>query len=169
MANPRFVAMALPIRLVPPCFSRYQPGEGYGMHSDRGLFQFSANGLPFYVRSDLAGTLFLNAPEEYDGGELTIQDKFGLTKVKLPAGDAVLYPASSEHYVAPITTCGQRQVSFFLDLKHRAPGRVPHASGLSPRYRHSGIAGGGLPDSRPSASWFRCIKTCCAPGRKSET
>ena len=112
MASPRFVALALPMRVVPPMFSRYHPGQTYGVHADGAVFQFAANGLPLYVRSDLAATLFLSAPEDYDGGELVVQDTFGTTNVKLPAGDVVLYPASSLHHVAPVTR-GVRHVSFF--------------------------------------------------------
>jgi len=112
MASPRFGALALPVRIVPPMFSRYQPGQGYGVHADGAMFHFNVNGMPLHVRGDMAGTLFLNNPDEYDGGELMVHDSFGVTNVKLPAGDAVLYPASSLHHVAPVTR-GHRLVSFF--------------------------------------------------------
>jgi PKHD-type hydroxylase len=111
MATPQFVATALPLRISPPCFSRYQPGQAYGMHVDTGVLPFSINGIATNVRSDLAATLFLSPPESYDGGELVVQDTFGLSSVKLPAGDLVLYPASSLHRVEPVRR-GLRQVCF---------------------------------------------------------
>ncbi len=109
-ANPLFMALALPLRVCPPFFNRYQGGETYGAHSDNALV--NVPGAPGPVRGDLAATLFLTSPDAYDGGELTVEDTYGLHQVKLPAGDMVLYPASSLHRVAPVTR-GVRVSSFF--------------------------------------------------------
>ena len=110
--NVTFVTRALPIRLCPPIFSRYVGGAGetYGEHTDGGLFQMPSPNLP--MRGDLAATVFLASPEEYEGGELTIHDTFGSHSVKLPAGDMIVYPASSLHKVEPVTG-GKRFVGFF--------------------------------------------------------
>lgn len=109
-ANPLFIALALPLRTSPPFFNRYQGGETYGTHIDNALI--TAPGAPGPVRGDLAATLFLTAPDAYDGGELVIEDVFGAQRVKLPPGDMVLYPASSLHRVLPVTR-GARVSSFF--------------------------------------------------------
>src|SRR5689334_8006816 len=103
MATALFQAADLPVRISPPSFSRYAPGQAYGFHNDAAILEFSVSGARLLVRTDLAATLFLNAPENYDGGELVVEDNFGLTKVKLAAGDMVLYPASSLHRVQPVT------------------------------------------------------------------
>lgn len=108
--NPRFVTRALPIRICPPLFNRYEGGETYGSHTDGGLFQMPPPQLP--MRGDLSATLFLTEPETYDGGELVIEDTYGEHRVKLPAGDIIVYPASSLHYVSPVTR-GARVSSFF--------------------------------------------------------
>ena len=112
MSSPAFTSQALPMKIVPPNFSRYEPGQAYGAHVDAGVMQFQMQGQNVLVRTDLAATLFLSSPDEYDGGELTIEDTFGISRVKLAAGDMVLYPASSLHKVEPITR-GRRLVSFF--------------------------------------------------------
>lgn len=109
-ASPLFIASALPIRICPPFFNRYQGGETYGTHNDSALI--NVPGAPAPVRGDLAATLFLTAPDAYDGGELLIEDTYGVHRVKLPAGDMILYPASSLHRVAPVTR-GARVSSFF--------------------------------------------------------
>jgi PKHD-type hydroxylase len=109
-ANPLFIAVALPIRICQPFFNRYQGGETYGTHNDSALV--NAPGAPTPIRGDLAATLFLTAPEAYDGGELIVEDTYGLHRVKLSAGDMILYPASSLHRVAPVTR-GARVSSFF--------------------------------------------------------
>ncbi|HEX7872837.1 MAG TPA: Fe2+-dependent dioxygenase [Sphingobium sp.] len=109
MQNPTFLAAALPLRVMPPRFNRYA-GEGhYGNHVDNAIFPVP--GTTISVRSDLSMTIFLNDPADYDGGELTIQDTFGEQRIKLPAGDAVLYPGSSLHRVTPVTR-GVRLASF---------------------------------------------------------
>ena len=108
--NALFMRAALPLRFVPPLFNRYTPGEFYGDHVDATAQQ--AWGVNSPVRTDLSATLFISAPEEYDGGELTLVDELGERSVKLPAGDLVLYPATSIHHVSPITR-GTRLASFF--------------------------------------------------------
>jgi PKHD-type hydroxylase len=109
-ANPLFIATALPLRICQPFFNRYQGGETYGTHNDSALV--TVPGAPAPVRGDLAATLFLTAPDAYDGGELIVEDTYGVHRVKLAAGDMILYPASSLHRVAPVTR-GARVSSFF--------------------------------------------------------
>lgn len=108
--NPLFVAAALPLKIFPPLFNRYQGGQSFGVHVDNAVRQ--VKGTTRRVRTDLSATLFLSAPEDYDGGELIIEDTYGGQKVKLPAGHMVLYPASSLHRVQPVTR-GARVASFF--------------------------------------------------------
>jgi PKHD-type hydroxylase len=110
-SNARFTAGALPARICPPSFNRYTAGQQYGTHNDAALLCFSEAQAPRWVRTDLAVTLFLAAPQDYDGGELVIEDSFGPVKVKLPAGDVVVYSASSQHRVEPVTR-GARVASF---------------------------------------------------------
>jgi len=108
--NPLFISAALPNRVYPPLFNRYTDGMEFGNHVDNAVRLHPADGSKF--RTDLSATLFLSAPEEYDGGELLIEDNYGVQQVKLPAGHMVLYPASSLHRVTPITR-GARIASFF--------------------------------------------------------
>lgn len=108
--NALFVSAALPLKIFPPLFNRYDGGHSFGTHVDNAIRQI--RGTPHRVRTDLSATLFLSAPEEYDGGELVIEDTYGPQTVKLPAGHMVLYPASSLHKVQPITR-GRRVASFF--------------------------------------------------------
>jgi PKHD-type hydroxylase len=108
--TPLFIAAALPRRIYPPKFNRYAVGETYGTHVDSAVMQIPGTHLS--LRSDLAATLFLAEPDEYDGGELEIDTEFGVQTVKLGAGDMVLYPASSLHRVTPVTR-GARVASFF--------------------------------------------------------
>jgi PKHD-type hydroxylase len=110
LSNVILVTRALPIRFTPALFSCYEGGETYGTHVDGGIMQMPAPQVP--LRADLAATLFISSPEDYDGGELTIEDMFGEQTVKLPAGDMIVYPASSLHRVQPVTR-GKRLVSFF--------------------------------------------------------
>jgi PKHD-type hydroxylase len=110
-SNARFTASVLPARICPPSFNRFTGGQHYGTHNDAALLCFSEAQAPRWVRTDLAATLFLAAPQDYDGGELVIEDTFGPVKVKLPAGDLVVYPASSQHRVEPVTR-GARVASF---------------------------------------------------------
>jgi PKHD-type hydroxylase len=111
-ANPRFISAAIPLQIFPPLFNRYAAADGhhFGVHVDNAVRGDRLTGLR--IRTDLSVTLFLSEPEEYDGGELIIEDNFGSHEIKLPAGDLVLYPASSLHLVTPVTR-GLRVASFF--------------------------------------------------------
>ncbi|MGJ5129792.1 MULTISPECIES: Fe2+-dependent dioxygenase [unclassified Bradyrhizobium] len=111
-ANPRFLAAAIPQQIFPPLFNRYsaESGHHFGIHVDNAVRGDKLTGLR--IRTDLSVTLFLSEPEDYDGGELVIEDLYGSHEVKLPAGDLVLYPASSLHMVTPVTR-GVRVASFF--------------------------------------------------------
>lgn len=107
---PLFIAAALPLRVLPPRFNRYEGGGTYGNHIDNALFRVP--GGDAYVRTDISCTLFLNEPDDYEGGELVINDSYGDHRVKLPAGDMVIYPGNSHHRVTPVTK-GVRLASFF--------------------------------------------------------
>jgi len=108
--NPLFVSAALPRHVFPPLFSRYDSGHGFGCHVDNAVRQIA--GTPLRLRTDVSATLFISEPDEYEGGELDIEDTYGRHLVKLPAGHLVLYPSSSLHAVRPMTS-GVRLVSFF--------------------------------------------------------
>jgi PKHD-type hydroxylase len=108
--NALFVSAALPLRVFPPLFNCYRGGQSFGNHVDNAIRQSRTSGST--VRTDLSATLFLTDPDEYDGGELMVEDTFGVHSVKLPAGHMVLYPASSLHKVTPVTR-GARVSSFF--------------------------------------------------------
>lgn len=107
-ANPMFVSAALPHTVFPPLFNRYEGGERFGLHVDNAIRQRGS----IRIRSDLSATLFLSEPDDYDGGELVIEEMYGPQSVKLPAGDLVLYPSKSLHSVTPVTR-GARVSSFF--------------------------------------------------------
>lgn len=108
--NALFVSAALPLRVFPPLFNCYRGGQAFGNHVDNAIRQAKASGAT--IRTDLSATLFLTEPDEYDGGELMVEDTYGLHSVKLPSGHMVLYPASSLHKVTPVTR-GARISSFF--------------------------------------------------------
>ena len=108
--SPLFIAAALPLKIFPPLFNRYQGGEAFGTHIDNAVRIHA--GSEFRVRTDLSATLFLEPPEAYEGGELVVEDNLGAQAVKLPAGHLLLYPASSLHRVEPVTK-GARVASFF--------------------------------------------------------
>jgi PKHD-type hydroxylase len=110
--NPTFFAAALPRRIYPPLFNCYRGGQSFGVHVDNAVRYDRSAGRPEPVRTDIAVTLFLAAPESYDGGELIIEDTYGTQQVKLPAGHAVIYPGTSLHRVMPVTR-GERLASFF--------------------------------------------------------
>lgn len=108
--NPLFMTAALPLKVFPPLFNLYQDGHSFDNHVDNSIRQVT--GTPHRVRTDLSATLFLSAADDYDGGELVVEDTFGVHAVKLPAGHLILYPASSLHHVRPVTR-GARLASFF--------------------------------------------------------
>lgn len=108
--NGLFNAAALPLRVFPPLFNQYRGGQSFGNHVDNALRQIP--GTMTRIRTDLSATLFLSEPGEYDGGELIVEDTYGVQTVKLPAGHMVLYPSSSLHRVEPVTR-GSRIASFF--------------------------------------------------------
>lgn len=108
--QPLFLSAALPLKVFPPLFNRYGPGDRFGAHVDNAIRPVT--GSAERVRTDLSATLFLTDPDDYDGGELVIETKFGAQEVKLNAGDMVLYPASSLHHVTEVTR-GARISSFF--------------------------------------------------------
>ena len=108
--NALFVSAALPARVFPPLFNRYAGGQSFGTHIDNAIRQ--VRGTAYRVRTDLSATLFLSAPEEYDGGELVVEDTYGAHQVKLPAGQLILYPSSSLHHVKAVSR-GARIASFF--------------------------------------------------------
>lgn len=108
--NPLFMSAALPLKVFPPLFNRYQSGQSFGNHVDNAIRQVA--GTPHRVRTDLSATLFFSNPDEYEGGELVVEDTYGVHSVKLPAGHLILYPASSLHHVRPVTR-GARVASFF--------------------------------------------------------
>lgn len=107
--NPLYFAAALPLKTLTPRFNRYANGGEYGFHVDGAVMRV---GSEQHIRSDVSCTLFLAEPEEYDGGELIVSDTYGEHEVKLPAGDAIVYPSSSLHRVTPVTR-GARVASFF--------------------------------------------------------
>jgi PKHD-type hydroxylase len=98
------------LRVFPPLFNRYQGGHAFGSHVDNAIRQIA--GTPLRIRTDLSATLFLAEPDEYEGGELIVEDTYGVHSVKLPAGHLVLYPSTSLHHVRPVTS-GARIASFF--------------------------------------------------------
>jgi len=108
--NPLFISAALPDRIYPPMFNRYEGGETFGSHVDNAVRLLP--GSRDKLRTDLSATLFLCEPADYDGGELLIEDTFGVHSVKLAAGHLVLYPSTSLHRVEPVTR-GMRLASFF--------------------------------------------------------
>ncbi len=108
--NPLFITAALPLRVFPPLFNRYQGGQSFGTHVDNAIRQVT--GTPHRIRTDLSATLFFSTPEEYDGGELVVEDTYGTHSIKLPAGHMIVYPSTSLHHVRPVTR-GARICSFF--------------------------------------------------------
>jgi PKHD-type hydroxylase len=108
--SPLFTSAALPRHVFPPLFNRYSGGQSFGTHVDNAVRQVP--GTPHRIRTDLSATLFFTGPEEYDGGELCVEDTYGVKAVKLPPGHLVLYPATSLHHVRPVTR-GARICSFF--------------------------------------------------------
>ena len=120
-----FFSAALPRRIFNPLFNNYGDSANYyGNHVDSAVMHSKADGC--WVRSDLSCTLFLTAPEDYDGGELVIAQAMGEKRIKLPAGDMILYPSSTVHQVSPVTR-GHRISSFFwVESMVRGLERLPH-------------------------------------------
>jgi PKHD-type hydroxylase len=108
--SPLFMSAALPLKVFPPMFNRYTGGGHFGTHVDTAIRAMASTGQR--IRTDLSATLFLTAPDEYDGGELLVEDTYGMHSVKLPPGHMVLYPATSLHQVTPVKR-GARVSSFF--------------------------------------------------------
>lgn len=108
--NALFISSALPARVFPPLFNRYRGGQQFGTHVDNAIRQVTGTG--HRIRTDLSATLFFAGPDEYEGGELVVEDTYGTHGVKLPAGHMILYPATSLHHVRPVTR-GTRLASFF--------------------------------------------------------
>lgn len=108
--HPLFISAALPLHILPPMFNRYSGGQQFGTHVDGSIRQIPGTGRR--IRTDISATLFLASPEEYDGGELVIEDTYGVKSIKLPAGHMILYPSTSLHHVTPVTR-GARLCSFF--------------------------------------------------------
>ena len=108
--NPLFISAALPHKVYPPLFNRYEGGQNFGNHVDNAIRP--VRGSDFRIRTDLSATLFLAEPDTYDGGELVIDDTYGSHSVKLPAGHMIVYPSTSLHRVTPVTR-GARVASFF--------------------------------------------------------
>lgn len=109
-ASPLFMAAALPLKVLPPRFNRYEGGGTYGNHIDNAFFTIP--GTAIKVRTDVSTTVFFSDPGEYEGGELIVEDTYGQQSVKLAAGDAIVYPGTSLHRVNPVTR-GVRYASFF--------------------------------------------------------
>ncbi len=108
--QPLFLSAALPLRILPPMFNCYREGQTFGSHVDNAIRQVPGTG--HRIRTDVSATLFLTPPEDYDGGELVVEDTYGVHAVKLPAGHLVLYPATSLHHVRPVAR-GARISAFF--------------------------------------------------------
>jgi PKHD-type hydroxylase len=108
--NPLFISAVLPNRVYPPLFNRYDPQMNFGSHVDNAVRLIPGSGAK--IRTDVSATLFLSEPDQYDGGELLIEDLYGMHSVKLAAGDLIVYPASSLHRVTPVTR-GTRLAAFF--------------------------------------------------------
>lgn len=108
--NPLFLSAALPKQIFPPLFNCYQGGGNFGIHVDNAIRQLPQSNQR--IRTDLSATLFFTNPDEYEGGELIIEDTYGSKSVKLSAGHMILYPSTSLHKVTPVTS-GARVASFF--------------------------------------------------------
>ena len=148
--NPLFVSAALPLRVFPPLFNRYQGGHAFGNHVDNAIRQIAGTG--HRIRTDLSATLFLADPAEYDGGELIVEDTYGVHSVKLPAGRhgavSLVEPAQRD---AGHARRARRVV--LLDSKHDSRRRPPDAAVRSRRGDSTALAGRARPSVRRSADW----------------
>ncbi|PRD37541.1 UNVERIFIED_CONTAM: PKHD-type hydroxylase [Trichonephila clavipes] len=117
----RFMAAALPYKVVPPRFNRYEGGGSYGDHVDSAVM--GVPGSAHKIRTDISATLFLSEPDDYEGGELVVEDTYGSHRVKLPAGQLVLYPGTSLHHVAPVTRGARLAAFFWIQSMVRDDGR----------------------------------------------
>jgi PKHD-type hydroxylase len=142
--SPRFMSAALPLRVFPPMFNSYSGGQTFGTHVDTAIRQDVRTGQR--IRTDLSATLFLTEPDEYDGGELLVEDSYGTHSVKLPAGDMVLYPATSLHRVEPVTR-GARVSSFFwVQSMVRDDGRRSLLFDMDTAIQRLAVSPGGVQD-----------------------
>ena len=116
--QPTFVSAALPLRIFPPMFNRYGTGDTYGLHVDNAIRYVPGNPTP--IRTDLSATLFLCNPQDYEGGELVVEDNFGSQRIKLNAGDLVLYPSTSLHTVTPVSDGARTCAVFWLQSMVRS-------------------------------------------------
>ena len=121
--SPLFISAALPLQVFPPLFNRYSGGQSFGTHVDNAIRQVTGGGQR--IRTDISATLFFTNPDEYEGGELVVEDTYGAQSIKLPAGHMILYPATSLHHVRPVTQ-GRARRLLLLDSKHGARRRPPH-------------------------------------------
>ncbi len=119
-SHPRVISAALPHRIYPPRFNRYRDGGHFGIHVDGSLMRYGDD--PELLRTDVSATVFLSEPDEYDGGELTIETDFGAQAVKLSAGSMVLYPSSSLHRVTPVIRGARNAAFFWIQSLVRDPG-----------------------------------------------
>jgi PKHD-type hydroxylase len=158
--TPLFIAAALPLRVLPPRFNRYEGGGTYGSHIDNALFRMP--GTDTYVRTDLSSTVFLSEPDSYEGGELVVEDSYGAHRVKLAAGDMVLYPGTSHHHVTPVTR-GTRLAAFSGRKASFLP--RPTAAACSRWIRRSRRWRANSPIIPRSPRSPASITTCCAAGR----
>ena len=158
--NSLFISAALPLRVFPPLFNRYEGGQAFGNHVDNAIRQLPGSGLR--IRTDLSATLFLAEPGEYDGGELLVEDTYGVHSVKLPAGHLVLYPSTSLHNVRPVTgEHGLRRSSGFRAWC-ATMASVPCCSTWIPPSSRSPTR---FPTAPPPCTSPPCTTTCCGVGR----
>jgi PKHD-type hydroxylase len=118
--SPLFMSAALPLKVFPPMFNLYSGGGHFGTHVDTAIRAMASTGQR--IRTDVSATLFLTPPDQYDGGELLVEDTYGVHSVKLPAGHLVLYPASSLHRVTPVTRGGRVSSFFWIQSMIRSDG-----------------------------------------------
>ena len=161
--SPLFMSAVLPQQVFPPLFNRYDAGMTFGSHVDNAIRSHPT--MPVRIRTDVSATLFISAPEDYDGGELVVEDTYGTHSVKLPAGDMIIYPGTSLHNVTPITR-GSRIASFFWtqslirDVSQRALLFDLDMAIIRLTQDH--------PDHPSLVTSRRSITTCCGSGRRRE-